>query len=117
MVTLSKMIILWWLLIALQVSFNFIAPNIITKQKVFLGRSTKRIGAINEAFEYKKTKTKSNQKCCDYREKQIMSDYSYLRLPETQGAFSNKFALDIDGLTDELMLCLSCKKYLFDECK
>ena len=45
-----------------------------------------------------------------------MSDYSYLRLPETQGAFSNKFALDIDGLTDEL-LCLSCKKYLFDECK
>ena len=46
-----------------------------------------------------------------------MSDYSYLRLPETQGAFSNKFALDIDGLTDELLLCLSCKKYLFDECK
>ena len=58
MAMLSKMIILWWLLIALQVSFNFIAPNIITKQKVFLGRSTKRIGAINEAFEYKKKSKK-----------------------------------------------------------
>lgn len=64
-----------------------------------------------------KKKAKSNQKCCNYREKQIMSDDSYLRLPGTQGAFSDKVALDIDGLTDELMLCLSCKKYLFDECK
>ena len=61
MATLSKMIILWWLLIALQVSFNFIAPNIITKQKVFLGRSTKRMEQLMKHLSTKKQKRKATR--------------------------------------------------------
>ena len=33
MATLSKMVILWWLFIALYFPFDFIAPNIMAEQK------------------------------------------------------------------------------------
>ena len=57
------MIISWWLFIASQFSFDFIAPNIMTEQK---GKGYQRIRAI-EAFEYENTR--SYFKCCDYQEK------------------------------------------------
>ena len=62
MTTLFEMIILWWLFIISQFSFDFVAPNIMTKQKGYKG-----IGAIDEAFEYENTR--SDFKCCNYQEK------------------------------------------------
>ena len=43
--------------------------------------------------------------------KNNMSDYSSKYIPGTQGEFSDKVAPDIDSFTNELMGCLSCKKY------
>ena len=63
MVTLSKMIILWYLFTASQLPFDFNAPNLMTEQK---GKGYQGIRAI-EALEYENTR--SNFKCCDYREK------------------------------------------------
>ena len=48
MTTLSEMIILWWLFIASQFSFDFITPNIMTKQK---GEWYKGIRASDKAFD------------------------------------------------------------------
>ena len=45
MTTLSKMIMLFPIFIALRFSFDFIAPNIMTKQK---GKRYQGIGAIDE---------------------------------------------------------------------
>ena len=60
----TEMIISWWLFMASQFSFDFIAPNIMTKQK---GKGYQRIGVIDDAFEYKNTR--SDFKCCNYQEK------------------------------------------------
>ena len=57
MATLSEMITLWWLFFTSQFTFDFIAPKIMT---------IKGIREI-EAFEYENTR--SDFKCCDYREK------------------------------------------------
>ena len=48
MAMLSEMIILWWLFIASQFSFDFIAPNIMKKQKE---KGYQGIGTIDELFE------------------------------------------------------------------
>ena len=42
--------------------------------------------------------------------KNSMSDYNYKYITGTQGAFPDKVAPDIDGFTDEIMRCSSCKK-------
>ena len=47
MATLSEVIISWWILIASQLAFDFIAPNIMAKVK---GKEYQGIWAI-EAFE------------------------------------------------------------------
>ena len=52
--TLSEMIILRWLFIISQFPFDFIVPNIMTKQK---GKGYQGIKAIDEAFEYKNIKS------------------------------------------------------------
>ena len=59
-----EMIILWWLFIASQFSFDFIAPNIMAKQK---GKRYQGIGAIDETFEHENTR--GGFKCCNYQEK------------------------------------------------
>ena len=64
MVPLSKMIILWWLFVASHFSLDLITSNIMTKQK---RKGYQGIGAIDEAFEYKNTR--SDFKFCNYREK------------------------------------------------
>ena len=48
MAMLSEMIILWWLFIASQFSFDFIARNIMKKQKE---KGYQGIGTIDELFE------------------------------------------------------------------
>ena len=95
MTTLSKIIILWWLFIASQLPFNFIASNIITKQK---WKGYRGIRAI-EAFEYENRR--SDLKCWDYREKWKTICQATVSIPETQGAFSDKVAPNIDDFTDE----------------
>ena len=60
MATLSKMIILWWLFIASQFTFDFIMPNTMMEQK---GKGYQGIRAT-EAFELENTR--SDFKCCDY---------------------------------------------------
>ena len=61
MATLSEMIILWWLFIASQSSFDFIVSNIMMKQK---GKGYQGIGAIHEVFEYENIRR--DFKCCNY---------------------------------------------------
>ena len=95
MVTLSKVIILWWLSIASQFLFDLMVPNIMTEQK---GKGYRGIRAI-EAFEYENTR--SDFKCYDYREKWKTICETTVTIPGTQGAFSDKVASDIDDFTDE----------------
>ena len=69
-----------------------------------------RIGTIDEAFEYQNTR--SDFKCCNWWEKwKTICQATSISKPGIQGAFSDKVAPDIDGFTDELMWCSSCKKY------
>ena len=104
----SKMIILWWLFIISQFSFDFVAPNIMTKQK---GKIYQGIGATDEAFEYENTR--NDFKCCNYQEKwKTKCQTTAISIPGTQGAFSNEVAPDINGFTDELIWYSSLKKIL-----
>ena len=77
------------------------------KQK---GKEYQGIGAIDEAFEYQNTR--SDFKCWSWWEKwKTICQATSISKPGIQGAFSDKVAPDIDGFTDELMWCSSCKKY------
>ena len=64
MVTLSKMIILTWIFIFSHFLFDFIPPNLMTKQK---GKGYQGIGEIDERDEYENTR--SDFKHCNYQEK------------------------------------------------
>ena len=100
MATLSEMIILWWLFIALKVFICFYrAQNIMMTQK---WKGYQGTGATDEAFEYENTR--SEFKCCNYREKlETIRQTTAISITGTQGAFSvDKIAPDFDDFTDEL---------------
>ena len=110
MATLSKMIILWWLFTLWQFLFDFIVPNIMMKQK---GKGYQGIGAIDEAFEYKNTGRYF--KSCNYWEKwKTICQTTAVSIYEgPKGHFQIKILLmtNVDGFTDELMWCSSCKGF------
>ena len=89
---LSEMIILWWIFITSQFTFDYIA------QYNDGGNSEgyQEIRTI-ETLEYENTR--SDFKCCDYREKRKSI------CPGTQGAFSDKVAFDINDFTAEPVTC------------
>ena len=62
------------------------------------GKGYKGIRAV-EAFEYENTR--SDFKCCDYREKWKTTWQIQLSIQGTQGAFSDKATSNIDDFTDE----------------
>ena len=86
------------MLIASQLLFDFIVPNIVTKH---IGKGTKKLEKLTETFEYETTR--SDFKCCDYQEnwKTIWYVRLQLGIPRTQEAFSDKVAPDIDGFRNE----------------
>ena len=72
------------------------------------GKGSQEIGAIDD-------NTRRDFKCCSYRKKwktvcQSIPKSTVYQGPK--GAFSDKVVADVDGVTNELMWCSSCKKIL-----
>ena len=77
------------------------------------GKGSQEIGAIDEALKYENTRR--DLKCCSYRKKWETVCQSTPKSTVYQGpkgAFSDKVVPDVDGVTNELMWCSSCKKIL-----
>ena len=69
MARLSEIIISWWLFITSQFSFDFITPNIMTKQR---GKSTKELEQLMKNLTTKMQEVTSNVAVSEKNQKQYV---------------------------------------------